>query len=174
MFLFFLFFLFFEHTRPTESTMAPLASSTSLLAMRPFCAFRAKKSLHTGVRTGCHYLISLSVCVRVCVTFVVFTDCESCTRPISTNPVPMEAGEYGLTRGTCFAARRLHVIAVAGLMWVSWCFWVGRDVFVLFMSFHFQIRRPRAVSVESAKGLRQPANLPTANSRPPVPTRCTV
>ena len=29
---------------------------------------------HTGVRTGCHYLINLSVCV--CVTFVVFTDCE--------------------------------------------------------------------------------------------------
>ena len=27
--------------------------------------------------------------------FYVFTDCESCTRPISTNPVSMEAGEYG-------------------------------------------------------------------------------
>ena len=140
-------------------------------------SFRQKSLfIPAGMRTGCHYLTSLSVCVCkcLCVTFVVFTDCESCTRPISTNPVPMEAGEYGLTRGTCFAARRLHVIAVAGLMWVSWCFWVGRDVFVLFMSFHFQIRRPRAVSVESAKGLRQPANLPTANSRPPVPTRCTV
>ena len=29
--------------------------------MRPFFAFRAKKPLQTGVRTGCHYLISLSV-----------------------------------------------------------------------------------------------------------------
>ena len=57
----------------------------------------------------------------VCDTeFVVFTDCEeSCARPISTNPVSMEAGEYGLTRGTWFFARRLEVFAVAGLMWVS-------------------------------------------------------
>ena len=49
-----------------------------------------KKLLHTGVRTGCHYLISVSVCI----TSVVFTDCESCTRLISTNPVSMEAGEH--------------------------------------------------------------------------------
>ena len=33
---------------------------------------------------------------------VVFTVCESCTRPISTNPGSMEACEYWLTRGTCF------------------------------------------------------------------------
>ena len=33
----------------------------------------------------------------------------------------MEAGEYGLTRGTCFVARRLEVVAVAGPMWISWC-----------------------------------------------------
>ena len=33
----------------------------------------------------------------------------------------MEAGEYGLTRGTRFVARRLEVVAVAGLLWVSWC-----------------------------------------------------
>ena len=33
----------------------------------------------------------------------------------------MEACEYGLTRGTCFVARRLEVVAVAGLLWVSWC-----------------------------------------------------
>ena len=30
----------------------------------------------------------------------------------------MEAGEYGLTRGTCFVARRLKAVAVAGLLWV--------------------------------------------------------
>ena len=57
----------------------------------------------------------------VFVTFVVFTDCESCTRPISTNSGSMEAGEYGLTRGTCFVARRLEVVAVAGLLRISWC-----------------------------------------------------
>ena len=63
------------------------------------------------------------------VTFVVFTDCESFTRPISTNPGSMEADKYGLTRETCFkyaltrrtclVARRLEVVAVAGLLWVS-------------------------------------------------------
>ena len=51
-------------------------------------------------------------------TFVVFTGCKSCTKPISTNPVSMEAGEYVLTRETWFFARRLEVVAVAGLMWV--------------------------------------------------------
>ena len=58
------------------------------------------------------YLVCL--CVSVCVMFVVFTDCESCTRPISTNPGSTEPGEYGLTRGTCFAARRLELVATAG------------------------------------------------------------
>ena len=115
--------------------------------MRTFFAFRAKKPLHTGARTGCHYLISLSVYLSVClsvhlssvcVTFVVFTDCESCTRPISTNPVSMEAGEYGLTRGTWVFARRLEVIAVAGLLWIQWCAFGGADFFVLSMILHFQ------------------------------------
>ena len=50
---------------------------------------------------------------------LVFTDCEICARPISTNPGSVETGEYGLTRGTCFVARRLEVIAVAGLLWIS-------------------------------------------------------
>ena len=52
---------------------------------------------------------------------MVFTDRENCMRPISTNPGCMEAGEYGLTHGTCFVARRLEVVAVAGLLWSSWC-----------------------------------------------------
>ena len=79
----------------------------------------------------------LSVCVSVCGTFVVFTDCESCTRPISTNPAFMEAGEYGLTRGTCFVARRLEVVAVAWLLCISWCVWVGRIFLCLFSCFFF-------------------------------------
>ena len=74
-------------------------------------------STSTGVRTGRHHL----VCLCVCVTFVVFTDCERCTRPISTNPGSREAGEYRLTRGTCFVARCLEVVAVAGLLRISWC-----------------------------------------------------
>ena len=32
----------------------------------------------------------------------------------------MEADEYGLTRVTCFVARRLEVVAVTGLLWISW------------------------------------------------------
>ena len=91
---------------------------------------KSKKPLHTGVRTGCHYLISLTVCV--CVTFVIFTDCESCTRPISTNSGSMEAGRYGLTLGTCFLACCLEVVAVAGLMWVSWCVFGGAFFFRAF------------------------------------------
>ena len=62
---------------------------------------------------------NLSACLSVCVTFIVFTDCESCTRPVSTNSESMEAGEYGLTRGTCFVACRLELDAVAGLLWIS-------------------------------------------------------
>ena len=122
-----------------------------MLIMRPFFAFRAKPlhnearprkrsdrgrflpyakmPLHTGVRTGCHYLICLSVCVCVYVTFVVFTDCESCTWSISTNSGSMEAGECGRARGACFIARHLEVVEVAGLMWVSWCAFGGARFF---------------------------------------------
>ena len=116
---FFRFCFFFERTRPAAS-------------MRPPCPIYLSTS--TGVRTGCHYLscLSVCVCVRVCVTFVVCTDCESCTGPISTNPVSMKAGEYGLTRGTCFIASRLELHAVAGLLWTSWSVLGGADVSVIF------------------------------------------
>ena len=86
---------------------------------RPFFLLKSKKPLHTGVSTGCHSLICRSVCA--CVTFVVSTDCGSCTKPISTNPGYMDAGEYGLTRGTCFLACRVELDAVAGLVWISCC-----------------------------------------------------
>ena len=182
-FRFFIFrFLYFERTRPTASTrqtcLMHLSTSnearTREQSDRGRFLHSGKKALHTGVRTECHFLISLSVCLCVCVIFVVFSDCESCTRPISPNPGSMEAGEHGQTRGTWFFARRLEVVAVAGLMWVSWCASVGRDFFVLSMSLNFQIRRPRAVSVKSVNGLRQPTNLPIENSRPPILTSCTV
>ena len=85
----------------------------------------------------------------------------------------MEAGEFGLTRGTWVFARRLEAVAVAGLLWLSWCVLGGADFFVLSMSLHFQNCASRAVSVDSVKGLRQPANLSTENSSPPIPTRWT-
>ena len=52
-------------------------------------------------------------------SFLVFTDRESCTRPISTKPGYMEAGEHVLTRATCLVARRLEVVATAALLWIS-------------------------------------------------------
>ena len=84
--------------------------------------------------------------------------------------------QYGLTRVTSFLACRLELDAVARLLWFSWCVLVGADFFprVFSMGLHFQIRTSRAVSVDSVKGLRQSANLPTENSRPPIPTRCTI
>ena len=80
----------------------------------------------------------------VCVTFVVFADCESCTRAISTNPGSMQACEYGLTCGTCFIARRLEVVAVAGLLLFSWC--VLGAAGLRFLSFFFFERTRPAVS----------------------------
>ena len=98
-----------------------------------------------GCVQGAIILISLSVCPSVCVssvcvTFVVFTDCESCTRailPISTNPGSMEAGEYGQTLVTCFVARLLEVVAVAGLLWISCCVLGRADFSVFFFSICF-------------------------------------
>ena len=123
-FSFFCSFISFERTRPAAST-------------RPPCLMQLSTSI--GVRTGCHYLICLSV--RVCVTFVLFIDCESCTRPISTNPGSMEAGEYGLTRGTCFYACRLELDAVAALLWISWSVLGGADFSeICFFRFFFFLR----------------------------------
>ena len=101
---------------------------------------RQKSLIPDCIQGAIIYLFCRYVCVRVCDTkFVVFTDCDSCTRPISTNPVSMEAGEYGLTRGTCYFARRLEVVAVAGLLRLSRCVLGGVAFSVLSMSLHFQI-----------------------------------
>ena len=68
----------------------------------------------------------------VCVTFVFFTDCDSCTRPISTHPVSMEAGEYGLTLGTCFSRAVSRWSRSPGCCGFRGVFWVGRIFFVFF------------------------------------------
>ena len=57
---------------------------------------------------------------------------------ISTNPRSMEEEcEYGLPSGTCFTARRLEVVAVAGLLWICFvvCFFSVWWHFVLFFCF---------------------------------------
>ena len=46
----------------------------------------------------------------------------------------MKADEYGLTRGTSFVERRLEVVAVAGLLRISWCV-VGAAGFRFFFFF---------------------------------------
>ena len=86
-------------------------------------------------------VFNLSVCVSVCVTFAVLTDCESCTRTIFKNPGSMEAGECGRTRGTCFITCRLEVVTVAGLLWCSWCVFGGADFScVFFLDFFVFLR----------------------------------
>ena len=83
------------------------------------------------------------------VAFVVFTDYESCTRPIPTNPASMEAGQYGLTRVTCFLPCRLELDAVAGLLWISWCVLGGGADFspFFFVRFFFFERTGPAASM---------------------------
>ena len=88
------------------------------------------------------------MCVRVCdIEFVVFIDCSSCTRPISTKPVSMEVGGYGLTRGTFFFARRLEVVAFAGLLRLSWCVLGGVDFSVFFSSRLFFFKQKTAYEI---------------------------
>ena len=48
-----------------------------------------------------------------------------------------EEYEYGLTSGTCFTARRLEVVAVAGLLWIYFvvCFLVFGGISCFFFVF---------------------------------------
>ena len=48
----------------------------------------------------------------------------------------MEADECGLTREMRFVARRLEVVAVTGLLWISRCV-LGTAGFRVYFSFHF-------------------------------------
>ena len=52
----------------------------------------------------------------------------------------MEAGEYGLTCGTCFVARLLELVAVAGLLWILRCVLGAAG----FRFFFFERTRPAA------------------------------
>ena len=95
--------------------------------------------MHLGNRLP-SFNLSVGMCVRVCdIEFVVFIDCSSCTRPISTKPVSMEVGGYGLTRGTFFFARRLEVVAFAGLLRLSWCVVGGGGFCRVFSGFFFRM-----------------------------------
>ena len=52
-------------------------------------------------------------------------------------PGTKEAGDYGLMRGTGFAARRLNVVVVAGLLWISWFVLEVAGFRVFFFRFSF-------------------------------------
>ena len=68
-------------------------------------------------------------------------------------PLSLEAGGYGQTRVTCFVARRLKVVAVDGLLWISWCVLGGADFSVFFsftFFFFFERTRPAASKYEAA------------------------
>ena len=57
-----------------EINFTNMEKSSSII-MRPFFAYRGKKPLHTGVRTGCHSLVCLSVCLSVCLVCVCLPAC---------------------------------------------------------------------------------------------------
>ena len=58
----------------------------------------------------------------------------------------MEAGEYRLTRGAFFVARGLEVVALVGLLWISWCFLVAAG-FSVSVSFFFFVHTRSAASM---------------------------
>ena len=51
----------------------------------------------------------------------------------------MDEGAHGLTRELRFVARRLEVVAVAGLLWISWRV-LGAAVFFAFVFSFFFLR----------------------------------
>ena len=126
---FFIIRFFFERTRPAASTRPAcfiyLSTSNEAKTREPSDRGRLlpigrKACSHRGAYRVplLNWPVTLSVCLCVRVTFVVFTDCESCTGPIPISPGSMQAGEYKLTRGTCFVFHHLEVVAVAGLLWI--------------------------------------------------------
>ena len=78
----------------------------------------------------------------------VYTYVRIQARPISTNLGSTEEDcEYGLTSWTCFTARRLEVVAVAGLLWIYFvvCFFsVWWDFVFFFRRPYFKRTRPTA------------------------------
>ena len=101
--------------------------------MRPFFNPIGQKSLFV-MRQGRRSGATEAVFCLLCMCNIRRFYCESCTRPISTNPGSTEAGEYGLTRGRCSVARRLEGVTVAGCCGFRGVFWVRLD-FVVFLSF---------------------------------------
>ena len=74
----------------------------------------------------------------------------------------IEAGEYGLNRISCFVASFLEVIAVAGLLLISWCV-MGAAGFRVLGSFVSSFERAR-----SAANMRPPCLVYLSTRKRPV------
>ena len=103
-FLGFLFsiFLFFERIQPAAS-------------MRPPCLIYLSTS--TGVRTGCHHLISLSVCVHV--QHSSFLLIARAVQGRFHKPGIYGSGRVWANAWDVFRCKPSR--GVAGLLWISWC-----------------------------------------------------
>ena len=92
--------------------------------------------------------MSVRLSLSVYVTFVAFSDCESCTRSISTSPGSMEAGEYGRTRGCVSSHAVSSWTRSPSCCGIRDVFWVGRFFFFfrVFLSifFFFELTQPAA------------------------------
>ena len=87
----------------------------------PFLPIGKKASSYRGPYRVSIFIRSVCPPVRLSVFMYSirrFTGCESCARPIFTNPESMGACNYRLTRGSCFVARHLEVVADAELRWI--------------------------------------------------------
>ena len=167
---FFCVVLFLSKVHGLRHVSDSLVSLSSLLLTRPFFVniwvkkprcneARSRERIDRGrflpvlFIAGCVQTSIISVCRSVFLLCAVcqrffrnIIDCESCTWPTSTNPAFEEAGELRLTRGTCFAVRRLELAAVV----VPLCLWrcvLGAAVFVLiFVAFPANAHGLRDVS----------------------------
>ena len=158
--VFFVFDLFFLRTHTGwcmyEATSCLLYVSTGTEA-RPkersdrgrFVPIGKKDSSYRGVYRVplFNWSVCPSVCLSVCVSVSVCVALNSSFLLIARavrgrfpqTRYRWKRASFGLTRGTCFFARRLDVVAVAGLLRLWWCVLAEVDFFVLSMSLHFQI-----------------------------------
>ena len=93
------------------------------------------------IRIWSHGLVNLSIRLCMCNLRGLHSLRERFETEFHT-PGSMGAGEYGLTRGTCFVTRRIDAAAVAELLWTYWCVWVRRDF--VFISLIYSLRRHTA------------------------------
>ena len=109
-----------------RTTLKP-AIHTSITAEKDEAALASTKT-YTGGGAAAGVRVYTYVCIQA--------------RPLSTNSRFMEEEcEYGLPSGTCFTARRLEVVAVAGLLWIYFVVVSFFSVWWDFVFFSFSLLR---------------------------------